>query len=145
MNQSLMKRLSVFLDKNPSLKGKPATTEEIIGAEKELQVTLDDSYKTFIQTFGGAYAGIGIHAFSNGSSVGKETIIELTRVDRNIANSNGIFPDLNICYVIADDGSGNPIAISPKGEIILFDYDTKEEKVLAADFETFIENNFKEW
>ena len=55
-----------------------------------------------------------------------------------------MFPDISQSYVIADDGSGNPIAISPKGEIILFDYDTKEQKVLAVDFETFIENNFDE-
>jgi cell wall assembly regulator SMI1 len=145
MKQALMDRLSDFLEKKPSLKGKPATMEEITTAEKVLQVTLDDNYKEFIQKFGGAYAGIAIHAFSNGSSVGTETIIELTTQDRKLANEMRIFPDINRCYVIADDGSGNPIAISPNGEIILFDYDTSEQKILAANFETFIETNFHEW
>jgi cell wall assembly regulator SMI1 len=145
MNQALIKRVSDFLDKNPTLKGKPATNEEMARAEKELEVTLDKDYKEFIQQFGGAYAGIAIHAFSNGSSVGNETIIDLTKLNRKLANHNEVFPEINQSYVIADDGSGNPIAISPKGEIVLFDYDTEEQKILAANFETFIEDNFVEW
>ena len=140
-----MDRLNNFLDKKPSLKGRPATLEEIKEAEKELEVRLDDDYKEFIQKFGGAFAGIAIHAFSNGSSIGKETMIELTKQGRKIAHVNKFFPALNKCYVIADDGSGNPIGINPKGQVILFDYDTGEETMLAESFELLIKDNFHEW
>lgn len=40
------------------------------------------------------------------------------------------------------DGSGNPIAIMPTGEVVLFDYDTEEKQVLSNSFEEFIEENF---
>ena len=143
MLPSLIIRLRTFLNKNPTLKGKPATIQEITAAEKQLQVTFDNSYKEFIQNFGGAFAGIAIHAFSNASSVGNETVVELTTRNRKLAKDMGLFPEIDNCYVIADDGSGNPIAISPKGEVFLFDYDTTEQKLLADNFETFIENNFE--
>jgi hypothetical protein len=145
MNQELMERISAFLDKNPTLKGSPATAEQIASAENELGVTLDNDYKEFIQRFGGAYAGIAVHAFANGSSVGNETIVDLTKQNRNIANGNELFPELNKAYVIADDGSGNPIALTPKGEVVLYDYDTEEQQVLAPTFEALIEGNFTEW
>ncbi|MEA0552827.1 hypothetical protein U1P98_03770 [Lysinibacillus irui] len=35
------------------------------------------NYVEFITTFGGAYAGIAVHAFSNGSSIGNETVVNL--------------------------------------------------------------------
>src|ERR1044072_1734842 len=125
MKPSLLTRIDQFLSKNPSLKGRPATTEEISAAEKELQVTLHSDYQAFIRHFGGAYAGIAIHGFSNGSSIGKETIIDLTRLNRKLANENGIFAELNQCYVIADDGAGNPLALDPEGKVLVFDYDTR--------------------
>nr|WP_315318863.1 SMI1/KNR4 family protein [Prevotella aurantiaca] len=39
-------------------------------AEKELHLTIDNDYKEFILNFGGAYAGIAIYAFKNGTSIG---------------------------------------------------------------------------
>ena len=56
-----------------------------------------------------------------------------------------LFPEINKSLVIADDGSGNLIAIMPNGEVVLFDYDTEEKQVLSNSFEEFIEENFVEW
>lgn len=64
--------------------GVAATNEEIENAEKELHLTIDNDYKEFILNFGGAYAGIAIYAFKNGTSIGKETIIDLTMNARNL-------------------------------------------------------------
>ena len=49
---------------------------------------------------------------------------------------------INNCLVFSDDGAGNPIAIAPNGEVILFDYDTEEKQTLANGFEKLIEDNF---
>jgi cell wall assembly regulator SMI1 len=145
MNQELMERLTNFLNTHPELRGQPATIEEITNAENELGVTMDDDYKEFIQKFGGAHAGIDIHAFSNGSAIGKETIIDLTKRGRNLLNHMELFPEINECYVIADDGNGNPVAMTKAGEVVLFDHDTEGKTVLANSFENFIEENFSEW
>lgn len=64
MKPALITRLHAFLERNPTLRGNPATPEEIAAAEKELGLSFHDSYKTFIQEFGDAYTGIAIHAFS---------------------------------------------------------------------------------
>jgi len=125
--------------------GKAATNEQIISAEKELNIIMDKDYKEFIQNFGSAYAGLAIHAFINGTSIGNETIIDLTNNDRKLFNEANLFPEINKSLVISDDGSGNPIAIMPNGEMVLFDYDTEEKQVLSNSFEEFIEENFVEW
>ena len=106
---------------------------------------MDKDYKEFIQNFGGAYAGLAIHAFINETSIGNETIIDLTNNARKLFNEANLFPEINKSLVISDDGSRNPIAIMPNGEMVLFDYDTEEKQVLSNSFEEFIEENFVEW
>lgn len=145
MNELLVDRIRRFLEENPTLKGQPATVEQLTIAARELNVELDKDYCQFVQMFGGAYAGIAIHAFVNGTSVGNETIIELTVTARRLFNKAGMFPEINQCMVFADDGAGNPVAIGKEGEIVLFDYDTGEKKMLASSFEQFLSNHFTEW
>lgn len=145
MKQKVINKLNDFLEKNPTMLGEAATDEQIINAEKELKVIMDKDYKQFIQNFGGAYAGLAIHAFINGTSIGNETIIDLTNNARKLFNDVNLFPEINESLVIADDGSGNPIAIMSNGQIMLFDYDTEEKQILSNSFEEFIEENFVEW
>lgn len=145
MKQETLKRLCAFFQKNPTLCGKAASHKEIEDAEKELDVVMDKDYREVIEKFGGAYAGLDIHAFSNGSSIGKETVIELTNNARSICNEVDIFPEINESLVIADDGSGNPIAVVPDGKVVLFDYDVGERQILADSFEKLIDENFFEW
>ena len=145
MEQKLIKRLQMFFDRHPSLRGNPANVEQIADAERKLNVRIDEEYKEFIKLFGGAYAGLAIHAFENGESMGKETIIELTRQARKLFNDTELFPEINKSLVIADDGSGNPIAIEPDGSVVLFDCDTEEKRVVGSSFQYLIEQNFAEW
>lgn len=144
MKQEVINELNIFFQKNPTMVGKAATNEQIINAETELNIIMDKDYKEFIQNFGGAYAGLAIHAFINGVSIGNETIIDLTNRARNLFNEAGLFPEINESLVIADDGFGNPIAIMPDGEVVLFDHDTEEKQILSNSFEDFIEENFVE-
>ncbi|WP_273161010.1 hypothetical protein [Prevotella aurantiaca] len=39
-------------------------------------------------------------------------------------------------------GAGNPIAIAPNEEVVLFDYDIEEKQKLANSFEKLIEDSF---
>ncbi len=122
-----------------------ATDNQIINAEILLNTKFDVQYKSFIQNFGGAYVGVAIYGFENSSSLGTETVIDLTLNARKLSNSLGLFDEVNQCIVISDDGSGNPIAIETNGNIVLFDYDIEEKQLLALTFEQLIEDNFCEW
>lgn len=145
MKPEIINKLNAFFQKNPTMLGEAATNEQIINAEKELNVIIDEDYKEFIKNFGGAYAGLAIHAFINGTSIGNETIIDLTNNARELFNDANLFSEINESLVIADDGSGNPIAIMSNGKVVLFDYDTEERQILSNSFEEFIEENFVEW
>lgn len=145
MKEELMKRIECFLEKHPELKGVSATTKEIAEAEKELKIKLDDDYKEFIKRFGGSYAGIAIHAFSNGSSMGNETIINLTNWCRESFEGDEFSPEINESLIFSDDGSGNPIAINANGEVVIYYHDSGYKEVLSKSFESFIEENFAEW
>ncbi|QPQ33326.1 SMI1/KNR4 family protein [Lysinibacillus sp. JNUCC 51] len=114
-------------------------------AEKELKIKLDDDYKEFIKRFGGSYAGIAIHAFSNGSSMGNETIINLTNWCRESFEGDEFSPEINKSLIFSDDASGNPIAINANGEVVIYYHDSGDKEVLSRSFGSFVEENFAEW
>lgn len=145
MKEELIIKLNHFFDKNPNLKGVPSNDVEIKEAETSLGLVFNKDYTEFIKNFGGAYAGITVHGFKNGSSIGKETVVDLTNMGRKIFNENELFPEINECLIFSDDGSGNPIAIAKDNSVVLFDLDTEEKTTLAKSFEELIENNFSDW
>ena len=147
MNDTLMQRLTHFLGKeeHDTLRGKPALDEEIKAAEDRLNVKFHAGYKDFIKRFWGAYAGMNIHAFSNGSSLGKETVVELTLDARESYAGDGRAAELNKSYVISLTGTGDPVIINPVGEIVVFYHDSDGREVLAASFEDLLQEGFVEW
>lgn len=147
MNDALMRRLEVFLHRedNRTLLGIPASHEEIVKAEQQLNVKFHEEYIDFIKTFGGAYAGLAVHAFSNGSSLGNETVVDLTLGFREQFKDHPFAELLATCYVISMDGSGDPILIDPAGQVIICYHDGGESKLLAASFAELIGDNFYEW
>ncbi|GIP00373.1 hypothetical protein J14TS5_54580 [Paenibacillus lautus] len=147
MNEALMERLQKFLlrQDRASLVGSPATQEEIAHAEQQLNVTFHEDYVRFIRMFGGAYAGLAVHAFSNASSIGNETIIDLTLDFREQCKEIPFGDVLRTSYVISIDGSGDPIIIDQTGKVSIYYHDTGEAKLLAESFEALIEDNFYEW
>ncbi|WP_273414029.1 SMI1/KNR4 family protein [Prevotella aurantiaca] len=95
MKQTIIKKLSTFFIKSPTLLGVAATNEQIGNVEKVLLVVMDNDFKEFILNFGGAYAGIAIHAFENGTLIEKDTIIDLTTNARYLFNTATLSPEIN--------------------------------------------------
>jgi hypothetical protein len=147
MNDTLTQRLTRFFAKeaHDTLRGKPALDEEIKAAEDKLNVKFHTDYKDFIKRFGGAYAGMNIHAFSNGSSLGKETVVELTLDARKSYAGDERAGELNKSYVISMTGTGDPVIINPAGEVLVLYHDCDEREVLAASFEVLLQERFVEW
>ncbi|MGM1047684.1 MAG: SMI1/KNR4 family protein [Bacillota bacterium] len=147
MKDALMERLKIFLhqENNRTLVGIPSSQEEIVKAEQRLNVNFHEDYIHFIKTFGGAYAGLAIHAFSNGSSLGNESVIDLTLGFREQFKGLPFAEVLRTSYVISMDGSGDPIIINQAGKVFICYHDTGEIKLLADSFEKMIEENFCEW
>ncbi|MFF2484624.1 SMI1/KNR4 family protein [Paenibacillus sp. NPDC058071] len=147
MNDALMERLKIFLHRedNRTLVGIPVSQEEIVKAQQWLEVNFHEDYIQFIKTFGGAYAGLAIHAFSNGSSLGNETVVDLTLGFREQFKEHPLAEVLRTSYVISMDGSGDPIIINQTGKVYICYHDNGEIKLLADSFEELIEENFYEW
>lgn len=147
MKDALIERLKIFFHRedNRTLVGIPASQEEIVEAQQRLNVNFHEDYLHFIKTFGGAYAGLAVHAFSNGSSLGNETVVDLTLEFREQFNEFPFAEILRTSYVISMDGSGDPIIINQAGKVFICYHDTGEFKLLADSFEEMIEENFYEW
>ncbi|MEC0090832.1 SMI1/KNR4 family protein [Paenibacillus macquariensis] len=147
MKDALMERLKSFLHRedNSTLIGIPASQEEIAEAQQRLNVSFHEDYVHFIRTFGGAYAGLAVYAFSNGSSLGKETVVDLTLGFREQFKELPFAEVLRTGYVISMDGFGDPIIINQAGKVFICYHDTGEFKLLADSFEALIEENFYEW
>mgnify|MGYP001393518705 CR=1 FL=1 len=146
MNDTLMKRLNTFLHRedNSTILGSPASQEEIANAHNPHESKLHEDYVHFIRTFGGAYAGLAVNAFLNGSSLGNETVVDLTLGAREQFKEPPFAEVLQTSYVISMDGSGNPIIINEAGNVFICYHDNGEIELLADSFEALIENNFYE-
>lgn len=143
MNEQLLTRVreNLISDQDMVLYGIPATDEEIANAEEKLNIKFNEQYIEFIKLFGGAFGGIAIHAFINGSLVGKATVVDLTQKFRET------YKDLdesvlNAFYVISDDGSGNPILMNSDGEIYIFTHDTYGMECLYSSLEALLIKSF---
>ncbi|GGG69852.1 SMI1/KNR4 family protein [Paenibacillus radicis (ex Gao et al. 2016)] len=147
MKDALMERLKIFLHRedNKTLVGTPASQEEIAKAEQRLNVNFHEDYIDFIKTFGGAFGGLPVHAFSNGSSLGNETVVELTIGFREQFQDSPFAEVLQTSYVISMDGSGDPIIINQAGKVFICYHDNGEIKLIADSFQELIEENFYEW
>lgn len=143
MNESLLSRVEevIMSHGNHSLYGLPAEGYEIDNAEKLLNVRFNEQYIMFIKRFGGAFGGVAIHAFKNGSLIGKETVVELTQsFRRSYVHSENEY--LLSFYAISDDGAGNPLLMNEDGIIIIFYHDTREIDILYDSLESLLMKSF---
>ncbi|MEY9974776.1 hypothetical protein ABH966_005193 [Lysinibacillus sp. RC46] len=100
-----------------------------MNAEQVLNVKFKEEYIQFIKIFGGACVGLNIHAFNNGSFIGKSTVVELTHWFKK-GGEDMIPHELKDAYVISNDGSGNPILMNSDGNIFIFWHDSWEVELL---------------
>ncbi|MBW0627553.1 SMI1/KNR4 family protein [Escherichia coli] len=143
MNQELLERVrkEITSDQDMVLYGIPASDEDITHAENILNIKFNDQYIQFIKLFGGAFGGISIHAFNNGSLIGNATVIDLTQKFRETYSD--LDKDiLNSFYAVSDDGSGNPILMNTDGEIFIFLHDSYEIEYLYSSLEELLMKSF---
>ncbi|HEA7082963.1 TPA: SMI1/KNR4 family protein, partial [Escherichia coli] len=143
MNQELLERVrkEITSDQDMVLYGILASDEDITHAENILNIKFNDQYIQFIKLFGGAFGGISIHAFNNGSLIGNATVIDLTKKFRETYSD--LDKDiLNSFYAVSDDGSGNPILMNTDGEIFIFLHDSYEIEYLYSSLEELLMKSF---
>lgn len=141
MKQVLIDKIADKMNPTPeiNLEGTPANDQQIHDAERRLGIRFDHDYVTFIKTFGGAYAGLPVHAFDNNDMMGNETVVNLTEMFRLDYADDLRGKILNKGYVISMDGAGNPILIDSDGRVLIFYHDCDEYEVFANSFSQFIE------
>ena len=142
MIERIRSELNQFGDPE-ALIGKPATSDEIANAEKKLNITFADQYIEFIKIFGGAFGGIAIAAFHNGSMIGNETVIDLTLSFRK-AYGDYLGEKANDYYMISDDGSGNPILMNTQGNVFLYLHEEGELELIYNSLEDLWNQSFPE-
>jgi SMI1-KNR4 cell-wall len=140
---ALLNKIEKFLNPNEdiNLRGIPANDDEILKAEEVLGLKFDDDYKTFIKTFGGAYAGIAIYGFKNNAALSSETVVDLTLDFRDSYANDERGNIFRKALVVSDDNSGNPILITEEGKVVIVYHDSDDYKTLASSFSAFIEKS----
>lgn len=141
MNAELTEKLQQLFNEHSGLLGKPASDEQIHSAQQTLGITFHPDYVEFIKRFGGSFAGIDIHAFENGSLIGKQSVTELT-VDFRHGHDTCELPELQGAFVISGDGSGNPILMNSQGQLYLYLHDEGEVELLAPSLEALLTSSF---
>ena len=145
MSPQLIAELKQFYAVHPELEGIAVTDQEIMDIETQLNIRIDPMYQDFIQHFGGAYAGLSIHAIKNAECLGNETVIEMTRHAREMVREINPQHALMTSLVISDDGAGNPIYIRTDAQVYIIYHDDLTEKFLAENLEILVQESFSAW
>lgn len=135
ISESLLKELSSYFSSNPTILQGVATTEEEIGLiEDELNIKLDDDFKTFTTTFGGCLIRDSqIYGFRNSDFLGDNTIIDINM------QFSGFLENYENSMAIGTDGWGNPVFINDENKVLMFDHDENKEVVMAESFSAYLE------
>jgi len=141
MNKEIVEQIKKFLSENEMFSGQPASEAQISDAEKKLGVEFDKEYKEFISLFGGSYVGVPIYGFNNCEMLSDETVVELTMGFREAYKEDDRWPVLEHSYVVSMTGSGDPVIINDKGNIVVYLHDNNEEEILANSLQELIEQN----
>ncbi|MCD9586009.1 SMI1/KNR4 family protein [Tenacibaculum maritimum] len=143
MDENLINKIKNYLktpfDEELNLLGKPASDQEIIKAEKELNVKFNSDFKQFIKIFGGTSIGVDIYAFNNNEMMSNDTVIDLTKSFRVDYEEDYRSSIVNNSYVFSMDDMGNPIMINDEDKIIIFYHDSDEYEILTDSFSKFVD------
>jgi hypothetical protein len=107
-------------------------------AEKVLGLVFPAGYKKYLQTYGGGgIESFFIYGLRQQAEMGDNlwSVIQNT----NFYKREQEWPGIEDWVVISDDGRGNPIGLTPRGEVWLSDHDSGFEQIKLADsFEEFL-------
>ncbi|MBB2949772.1 MULTISPECIES: SMI1/KNR4 family protein [Sphingobacterium] len=116
--------------------------KDIQQTEKELNITFDNTYKYILLNYGDAYVGIDLlPCTKRGSKKAEQTILEITKSFRSSYLEFQVCNEIQSSYVISIDGSGDPIFITPNGNVKIYYHDNNEIEKLAENLKELILNN----
>lgn len=133
MNTDTINKIDNFFLKNAVARGIPSKMEDIICAEKELEMEFDKDYVFFLLRYGGSLIGEKeVYGLHNCGLMGDETVVDLTKRFREDTGEDDGW------LVMGTDYTGNPIGIDKEGKVMMLDYDFGETSILAESLEVYI-------
>lgn len=136
MKQSTWDKLDEQFSEFPFMKADPVSIEELLNAEKKLDVEFCEDYKKFVEKYGGAIVGAyPIYGVRHAEPMDDFlwSVVDVTLHYRNEG-----WPEAEHLYVVSSDHSDNPIGITSNGHVITYDHDIGESVILADSFEGYL-------
>ena len=114
-----------------------ANKEEILAAENELKITFSNSYKYYLEHYGGgAPTSFLVHGIKKRKPNAPNEFYTVTGVTQRYRDQD--WPGTHEWYVVCSDHDGNPYGVDKDGKVWLSDHDTQEIILVADDFEEFL-------
>jgi len=135
LNPSTWKELDAEYEAFPMLMAGPVPASEVTAASTLIGLSISDDYAAFLTRYGSAIVGpYPIFGLRPVEPMGNEwSVIEVTR--RFHADC---WPGVGGWIVFSRDHGGNPIGLSPDGEVWVSDHEQGGVTRLASSFEAFL-------
>lgn len=138
MNNDVWQLLENYYKKFPFIKCANATDEQVKQAEYELGLIFSDFYKNFLKSYEcSSVRELYVNTLTKSEDSPSDlwSVIEVTKWFKEEQQ----WPDIGDWYIVANNGSGDPIGIKPNGEVWISYHDSGfEQKKLADNFEEFL-------
>lgn len=112
--------------------------DEILSASARLNAVFHDGYREFLSRFGGAIVGpypiYGLRPV-DAMDHNRWSVVTITESVRES------IPETKDWVVISEDHAGNPIGFDPTGLIWTYDHDFGGAKIIARDFDAYLEES----
>ena len=136
MNDELRMSVSDYFDGEAGLRAEPVSPEEIANLEKWIGFSLPESYKWFVETFGGGIVGnLEICGLRRAPTMGN---LSASAERKTSFFRKQSWPGTENWLVISSDGYGNPIGIDKAGRVWISEFDFGGIRLLATNFDNFL-------
>ena len=121
MKEEILRKLDELFLNEPALAAGKASAADVVDVERKLGVVFPDSYRCFVERYGGAVVG-SMPVFGVRRS-------EVMGVDDLVLNATESFrrEDWGLSgewVVISMDHAGNPVCMNRTGEVVSLDHDS---------------------
>ncbi len=136
MNPETIRRLDEIFSAMPVLLGGPVPSNEIDRAEQQVGVEFTHDYREFLERYGGAMVGsLPMFGLRQAEVMAGDTFSVVDVTARFRADK---WEPTDEWGVVPMDLAGNPIGLTPEGEVWVSDHDSGETRKVAATFEEFL-------